>query len=155
MDEIKKAAVIHFQWKHETMAGHCYEPIQDTDCRPPVIYKPIYGAAYEPNSRHPEAKSRHCPFARAVAGFPDAFHTGPKAQNMEITYFKNVQGASVDAEASRSTLHRFGNTSSSSIWFELAYIEAKGRMKKGNKFWQIALGSGFNCNSAVWVAGST
>ncbi|MCL7030106.1 hypothetical protein MKW94_017914 [Papaver nudicaule] len=34
----------------------------------------------------------------------------------------------------------------------LAYIEAKGRMRKNHLIWQIALGSGFKCNSAVWVA---
>ncbi|MED6148249.1 Protein Nef [Stylosanthes scabra] len=77
-------------------------------------------------------------------------HAGGRAVIDELE--KNLQLLPVHVEASRMTLHRFGNTSSSSIWYELAYIEAKGRMRRGNKLWQIAFGSGFKCNSAIWEA---
>lgn len=57
-----------------------------------------------------------------------------------------------DVAPSRYALKRFGNTSSASVWYELRFIEESGRVKRGDVVWQIAFGSGFKCNSAVWVA---
>ncbi|GAA0155098.1 hypothetical protein LIER_38017 [Lithospermum erythrorhizon] len=85
-------------------------------------------------------------FKRAFEHF--CIHAGGRAVLDEIQ--KNLNLSNWHMEPSRMTLYRFGNTSSSSLWYELAYTEAKGRVLKGDRIWQIAFGSGFKCNSAVW-----
>ena len=55
-----------------------------------------------------------------------------------------------DMKPSRHVLHKYGNTSSSSIWYELDFLEQEKRVKQGDKVLQLAFGSGFKCNSVVW-----
>lgn len=95
-------------------------------------------------------KVRSMPY---VPDFKQAFrhfciHAGGKAVIQELE--KNLKLTGEMTEASKMTLHRFGNTSSTSVWYELAYLEVKQRVKKGERVWQVGLGSGFKCFSAVW-----
>ncbi|XP_048545821.1 3-ketoacyl-CoA synthase 6-like [Triticum urartu] len=76
-------------------------------------------------------------------------HVGGPAVISSIQRGLNLSDKHV--EPSRMTLYRFGNQSAASVWYELAYIDAKGLMKKGDRVWMIGFGAGYECNTATWV----
>merc|ERR1712159_325632 len=95
----------------------------------------------------------HVPdFKKAVQHF--CIHAGGRAVIDGIK--ENLKLSDKQVEPSVSTLYNYGNASSSSIWYELAFIEkAKDgaqKLRSGDRVLQLAFGSGFKCNSAVWVA---
>lgn len=85
-------------------------------------------------------------FTRAIDHF--CLHAGGRAVVEGL-------GAQLGLSALRSapsanTLHWYGNTSSSTVWYSLGYVEAVQGLRRGDRVWQIAFGSGFKCNSLVW-----
>lgn len=67
---------------------------------------------------------------------------------------KNLKLEEYHTEPSRMALYNYGNTSSSSIWYELEYIhyhQRNNQLKKGHRIMQVAFGSGFKCTSGVWL----
>eukprot|EP00727_Mastigamoeba_balamuthi_P014177 m51a1_g9382 putative fatty acid elongase 3-ketoacyl- synthase (1146) ;mRNA; r:220687-225631 len=63
---------------------------------------------------------------------------------------KGLNLTDYDAEPSRYALSQYGNTSSSSIWYEFEFINKNREISRGKRVWQLAFGSGLKCNSAVW-----
>ncbi|KAL3655168.1 hypothetical protein CASFOL_000954 [Castilleja foliolosa] len=93
------------------------------------------------------------PLKHVVPDFTKAFrhmciHTGGKAVIENVA--RVLELSDEVTEPARMSLNRFGNTSSSLVFYELAYFEAKKRAKKGDKMWMLAFGTGFKVGSLVW-----
>jgi len=86
-------------------------------------------------------------FTRGLDHF--CVHAGGRAVIDSVE--KNLKLTKAHVEASRYALYHYGNTSSSSIWYEMDYIRSHSSLKVGQRVLQIAFGSGFKCNSAVWL----
>merc|ERR1712019_313262 len=85
-------------------------------------------------------------FTKAVDHF--CIHAGGRAVIDGVQKSLNLDEKYM--EASKKTLEDWGNTSSSSIWYEAEWIERFGNLQAGQRLLQISFGSGFKCNSAVW-----
>jgi len=113
--------------------------------------KALKAAGKEKLAERLPVKKHYVPdFKRGIDHF--CIHAGGRAVIDGIE--KNMKLELFHTEPSRMALLNFGNTSSSSIWYEMEYIQETQRtnpLKKGHRIMQVAFGSGFKCTSGVWL----
>ncbi|GJP38331.1 hypothetical protein CLOM_g22784 [Closterium sp. NIES-68] len=115
----------------------------------PLSEKLLYAAAYIARRVFRMKIKEYVPdFKLAFAHF--CIHPGGRALLDEVQKALNL--SPYDMEPNRMTLYRWGNLSSASIWYELSYLEARDRVRHGDRVWQLAFGSGFKCQTATWRA---
>ncbi|CAI5457518.1 unnamed protein product [Closterium sp. Yama58-4] len=115
----------------------------------PLSEKLIYAAAYIARRVFRANIKEYVPdFRLAFEHF--CIHPGGRALLDEVQKALNLSPH--DMEPNRMTLYRWGNLSSASIWYELSFLEARDRVRRGDRVWQLAFGSGFKCQSATWKA---
>jgi 3-ketoacyl-CoA synthase len=86
-------------------------------------------------------------FKRGIDHF--CIHAG--GRSVIDTVEKNLKLTKEHAAPSRHALYTYGNTSSSSIWYEMDYVRKQANLRRGQRVLQVAFGSGFKCNSCVWL----
>ncbi|KAH7827256.1 3-ketoacyl-CoA synthase [Monocercomonoides exilis] len=65
---------------------------------------------------------------------------------------RNLSLSDDTIEAAYATLSRYGLLSGPSPWYQLAFLERKKRIRRGDTIWQLSYGSGFISVSATWIA---
>ncbi|PSC74991.1 very-long-chain 3-ketoacyl-synthase [Micractinium conductrix] len=93
--------------------------------------------------------------ARYIPDFREAFdhfclHAGGRGVVEGLS--KQLRLTQKQMAPSANTLHWYGNTSSSTVWYSFGFVESVQGVKRGDIVWQIGFGSGFKCNSVVWRA---
>lgn len=87
-------------------------------------------------------------FSKAFEHF--LLHTG--GRGVIETLEQELKLSPKQAQPSKDTLFRFGNTSAASTWYILSLIEHTTGLRKGDRIWQLGFGGGFKACSAVWKA---
>lgn len=119
--------------------------VNATPSTSPLPDKPVNGTSTAVAAKKKPGDMYVPDFTKAVQHF--CIHAGGRAVIDAIQSALRLNDEYV--KASRETLRRWGNTSSSSIWYELHYLEQEKKVQSGEKVLQLGFGSGFKCNTMV------